>query len=108
MLADTPNRPNFQAGDKVRIRKPWRVKKGEPKFTTPRTVVNKKGPNTYLLDDGRTWNASRLSALPELTQETNSDRVLDSSRPETEKPTDGAQLRPPRKPPNWTKDLDMG
>lgn len=56
----------FLPGDQVRVRKPWTVKKGEQKFTPPMTVVRQKSPHTYLLDDGRMWNASHLSSLSEL------------------------------------------
>ena len=68
---------HFQPGDQVRVRKPWKVKKGELKFTNPQTVVAQKSPHTYLLDDGRTWNASHLSALPAM----DTDRGLQIPQP---------------------------
>lgn len=86
----------FRPGDQVRVRKPWKVKKGELKFTTPMTVVARKGSNSYLLDDGKVWNASSLSALPELNQELDIDNVMDCTENETYKPPEPescAQLR---------------
>ncbi|ROL47038.1 hypothetical protein DPX16_20690 [Anabarilius grahami] len=41
------------------------VKKDDRKFTQPKAVVQKKGEDSYLLDDGKVWNASRLAELPE-------------------------------------------
>ena len=103
---------DFQPGDQVRVRKPWKVKKGELKFTKPKTVVTRKSSNSYLLDDGRVWNASRLSALPELNPEPDSDNTMDCPERETDKPPDpesGTPLRPirSRNPPSWTKDFVM-
>ncbi len=39
---------SFQKGDKVRIKKPVRVKKAHPKFTPPVEVMKRVGPYTYL------------------------------------------------------------
>ncbi|KAM3594661.1 uncharacterized protein V6R79_011784 [Siganus canaliculatus] len=69
---------HFHPGDLVHVRKPWKVKKGEQKFTEPRYVVRQKKPHMYVLDDGRTWNASRLSALPVLDTATDMDSDLSS------------------------------
>lgn len=104
---------NFQPGDKVRVRKPWKVKKGELKFSKPRTVMTRKGPNTYLLDDGRTWNASHLSALSELNAGTDSDTTMDCHKPGTDLASNSesdSRLRPTRmrNPPCWTQDFVMG
>ncbi len=54
----------LQPGDLVRIKKPWKVKKGDQKFTQPRSVVQKRGEDSYLLDDGKIWNASCLAGVP--------------------------------------------
>jgi len=54
----------FRPGDLVRVKKPWMVKKGDWKFTQPKAVVQKKGEDSYLLDDGKVWNASRLAEIP--------------------------------------------
>jgi len=54
---------NFQPGDEVKVKKPWMIKKGEQRNTKPQKVMENTGPNTYLLEDGRNWNASSLSAV---------------------------------------------
>lgn len=53
--------PTFQVNDAVRVRRPEHVYKGSSKYTEPLTVVKKVGPSTYLLSDGRKWNASKLA-----------------------------------------------
>lgn len=103
---------NFQPGDKVRVRKPWKVKKGELKFSKPRTVVRKKGLDTYLLDDGRTWNSSHLSVLPDLSTNEDSDRAMDCTDTGNDQMADSdtdSQPRPVRirNAPSWTKDFVM-
>ncbi len=57
---------NFQPGSKVRVKKPWMIEKGEQRNTKPQKGIEKTGPNTYLLEDGRNWNASRLSVIQTL------------------------------------------
>lgn len=100
---------HFCPGDQVRVRKPWKVK-GEQKFTQPMTVVRQKSPHTYLLDDGRTWNASHLSALPEHTA-VSMDRGWENLQAtgHAHLETNG-QCRPDRSrnPPVWTKDYVLG
>lgn len=51
-------------GDYVRIRKPGISVKGDLAFSHPRKVISQQGPSTFRLDDGRTWNASKLSRVP--------------------------------------------
>lgn len=102
---------HFCPGDQVRVRKPWKVNKGDQKFTQPMTVVRQKSPYTYLLDDGRTWNASHLSALPELDAAVSMDTGRENSQAAAHAhlETDG-QCRPDRAriPPVWTKDYVLG
>ena len=102
---------DLHPGDEVRVRKPWRVKKGELKFSKPRTVVTKRGPNTYLLDDGRIWNASHLSALSELSTDSDSNETMDCNTGADQPPDadSDSQPRPARirNPPSWTKDFVM-
>ena len=101
----------FQPGDLVRVRKPWKVKKGEQKFTDPHTVVRQKRPHTYLLDDGRTWNASRLSALPVSDTTMDMDRDLGRPQPEVRARLEtNEQCRPQRdrNSPAWAKDYVLG
>ncbi len=56
--------PCFQEGDKVRVRNHLHVSKGHRKFTDPLKVNKKLGVGTYVLSDGKTWNASKLTAFP--------------------------------------------
>ena len=46
------------------MRNPERVKKGKSKFSEPLKVTQQKGPHSYALTDGKTWDASHLSVLP--------------------------------------------
>ncbi|ROL53190.1 hypothetical protein DPX16_21123 [Anabarilius grahami] len=55
------NSPKIPVGSFVPIRKPGIIKKGHSKFTPPLKVVAHKGPATYLLADGRAWNAIHLA-----------------------------------------------
>lgn len=69
--------------------------------------MGKKSPHTYLLDDGRIWNASHLSALPEMNNAMDNARELVDSQPETHaQPGSIEQSRPNRQRnlPTWTKD----
>ncbi len=56
--------PRFQVNDTVRVQRPEHVTKGSSRFTEPLTVIKRVGPNTYLLSDGRKWNASKLAFFP--------------------------------------------
>ena len=79
------------------------MKKGEQKFTKPRTVVRKKSPYTYLLDDGRIWNTSHLSVLPEMNTMDN-----DTEQTEPQRETNvGSRPERFRQPPTWAKDYVM-
>ncbi|CAM4567530.1 unnamed protein product, partial [Caretta caretta] len=53
--------PKFECGSFVRIRKPGILRKGDHKFTAPLKIIEKKGPYTYRLSDGRVWHASSLA-----------------------------------------------
>lgn len=50
---------SHKPGEKVRVRKPHHVPKAHPRFSHPATVRKKIGPNSFLLSDGKTWNASQ-------------------------------------------------
>ena len=63
----------FQVNDTVRVRRPEHVQKGLSRFTAPLTIVKKVGLNTYLLSDGRKWNASKLTRFPRDAMASNSD-----------------------------------
>lgn len=51
-------------GDRVRVRKPTVGFKGDLSFSHPRRVMEQKGPSTFSLDDGNTWNASKMAKMP--------------------------------------------
>lgn len=48
----------------MRVKKPSVSFKGDTSFSKPREVVEQRGPASFLLDDGRTWNAAKLSKVP--------------------------------------------
>lgn len=56
--------PKFKEKDLVRIKKPEHVHKGSTRYTAPCLVRRRVGPNTFLLEDGKKWNASRLTGVP--------------------------------------------
>lgn len=55
-------------GDFVRVRKPSIRFKGDSVFSPPTKVVKKQGPSSFRLQDGRTWNASKLSKVSQRSQ----------------------------------------
>ena len=57
--------PNLKPGSLVRVRNPLHVKKGHSKFSEPLSVTKQRGPHSYTLSDGKTWDASHLSILPD-------------------------------------------
>lgn len=59
--------PLFGVGGRVRIRLPRATPKGHPRFSAPVRVEKRVGPNTFLLSDGKKWNAAHLAYSPGLT-----------------------------------------
>lgn len=54
--------PRFKIGDLVRVRKPGLLRRKQVgRFFEPRKIVAQKGSHTFVLDDGRVWNASYLA-----------------------------------------------
>ncbi|XP_054759514.2 uncharacterized protein K02A2.6-like [Lytechinus pictus] len=51
--------PKFSIGDKVRVKRV--KKKNNSWFEAPQKIVAKKGLYTFVLEDGRIWNASKLT-----------------------------------------------
>jgi len=47
----------------VIIKKPEHVHKGSTRYTAPCLVIRRIGPNTFLLEDGKKYNASRLMGV---------------------------------------------
>ena len=87
--------PKFCVEDTVRYKT---VRKGGPKFSAPHRIVASKGPYTYQLDDGRTWNASKLTSYKGY------DHSVSQSQPMNE-----TENRPKRnkKLPIWSRDYEM-
>ncbi|XP_061578749.1 uncharacterized protein LOC133444867 [Cololabis saira] len=52
---------SFACWSYVRVKKPGILPKTQHKFSEPLKVVGKKGQYSYLLSDGRCWNASHLA-----------------------------------------------
>lgn len=51
-------------GQQVRVKLPGHVPKGVLSYSSPFTIVDQCGQDTYNLDDGRTWNRDRLVPCP--------------------------------------------
>lgn len=52
---------SFKQGSFVRVKRPGILPKLQSAFSKPLKVLQKTGPYTYKLSDGRTWNASHLT-----------------------------------------------
>ncbi|KAH8026598.1 hypothetical protein HPB51_022200 [Rhipicephalus microplus] len=48
----------------VRVKKPSVAFKGDISFSKPRKVIEQCGPASFILDDGKTWNAAKLCKMP--------------------------------------------
>lgn len=109
--------PKIKEGSLVRVRKPFHVKKGLSKFHRPARVVRRAGANAYVLEDGRTWNATHLSLVPDRVKDTfdssvlvpvlGSAQMLDVPVPESGPAQPFGDVRMPgrvRKKPAWLND----
>ncbi|KAI7797754.1 hypothetical protein IRJ41_019638, partial [Triplophysa rosa] len=98
---------NIKVGDKVRVRKPFHVKKGKAQFTDPLSVQQQTGPSTFILSDGKRWNSSRLSLCPEREEnpEQAERRDRDCSMESTALSLNRGIRH--RQPPMWSKDYVM-
>nr|XP_037286010.1 uncharacterized protein K02A2.6-like [Rhipicephalus microplus] len=56
--------PKFKVGAYVRVKRPVPGIKGTPSFGAPLKILRRVGRWSFHLEDGRTWNASQLSAVP--------------------------------------------
>uniref|UniRef100_A0A3P8RTR8 Integrase catalytic domain-containing protein n=1 Tax=Amphiprion percula TaxID=161767 RepID=A0A3P8RTR8_AMPPE len=100
--------PKLAVGDKVHIRKPFYVGKGERQYTDPVSIQQQTGYSTFILSDGKRWNATRLSLCPERAEEPScqaSTAGQNASLPETFPNRTNPQRM--HKPPGWTKDYVM-
>lgn len=104
---------HLKPGDYVRIRKPYKVSKGTPQFTEPLKIVKVIRQGTYLTEDGKIWNQSKLSkcnikpgyvnqSLPYIL-----DDVAFGEPPQAQENLAGQMPRRPvrdRRPPLWLRD----
>lgn len=56
--------PRFREGDYARLHKPTVVGKAGLSYSPPSKIVKQLGPDTFRLEDGRSWNASKLVTVP--------------------------------------------
>jgi hypothetical protein len=90
--------PRFQRGDYVRVKNPRHVHKGSNRYGPPHRITQSKGPSTYQLDDGRTWNATHLTMSQKpFDQVPTAQTKTDTPKPENQ------PKRQIRKP-TWAKD----
>lgn len=78
--------PKFQVGKYVRVKKPVPGPKGSPSFGPPLKILKRIGRWSFVLEDGHTWNASQLTAVPmeaspqhAMLDEAHSDRTAQTS-----------------------------
>ena len=104
--------PSFQVSSSVRIRKPEITAKGHSKFTQPFKVVAWKGSATYMLSDGKVWNAIHLALTPSMDSSASTSQHDDACvLPSTSEPPETVQSPPPsprvpraRRVPVWCRD----
>ncbi|XP_041940375.1 uncharacterized protein K02A2.6-like [Alosa sapidissima] len=101
---------SFQCGSYVRVRKPGILPKTHCKFSKPLRVMEKRGQYTYLLSDGRCWNASYLAPVS-LQMEEGEGELLPLNFEHTPATPQPDVATPPARPvrcrraPEWTKDF---
>lgn len=96
--------PKVTVGAAVRVCKPWHVEKGETQFSGPLTVQQQTSMSSFILSDGKRWNAARLSLCLQGSQEVPRADTEEEHHSPTEAKT---VLHRKRKPPAWTKDSVM-
>ncbi len=105
--------PDFKVGDWVCVRIPTHVLKAHPRFTNPSQIVHKLGACTYLLSDGKNWNASYLArTVAPVSEGTGMDpvdlsvQVLPSPSPPAPQASEVLQRASARdrRPPHWLDD----
>lgn len=101
---------SFPCGSYVRVKKPGILPKTQCRFTKPLKVVAKKGLHTYMLSDGRCWNASYLAPVSPLRGEGDSEfPSVDCDIPVPQPDANASPARPVRlrRAPAWTEDFDI-
>lgn len=104
--------PDFGAGSPVRHRLPPQARKGRLRFSPTKTILQRRGPASYLLDDGTRVHADRLTrgrgssrAGPETSGADQLER-MEAAEPARESGTAGAAVaaEPGRQDEEVTKD----
>jgi hypothetical protein len=92
----------FNVGDWVRVKKPRFVPKGSRRYSDPVQIRHKLSFRTYVLQDGKTWNVSKLvkSSEPDECYISENDDVGNVN---VEMPVLRRSTRP-RNPPVWLND----
>ncbi|KAM3615344.1 uncharacterized protein V6R79_000685 [Siganus canaliculatus] len=86
--------PKIKEGSLVRVRKPFHVKKELSKFYSPARVMKRAGAGSFVLEDGRTWNTSHLSLVPESAEDIITGKSVDPAPvAEPTKPTHQGQKK---------------
>uniref|UniRef100_A0AAV2LQ94 Uncharacterized protein n=1 Tax=Knipowitschia caucasica TaxID=637954 RepID=A0AAV2LQ94_KNICA len=96
--------PKLAVGDKVRIRKPFHVGKGERQYTDPVSVQEQTRYSTFILSDGKRWNANRLSLCAGRAEDPTRAGTAGSNTSLTETVPNRTAPQREHKPPAWTKD----
>lgn len=99
--------PVFQQGDRVRVKTPHHVPKAHPKLSKPQRIKKSVARGTYLLEDGKRWNARHLTrCYTEASGMQNTSPVLSppvNCTPPADPPSSLTGIRVRKKPP-WLKD----
>lgn len=89
--------PKFKVGDLVRVKRP--VKRANSKYYPSQRITGKKGRYTYVLEDQRIWNASKLTPCSSVSDDMSSRQVpIDKAQKNVEKE------KRERKHPKWMQD----
>lgn len=54
---------DFQSGDFVKARLPGHRRKGVLRYSELRQIISQRGAGTFLLDDRKVWNSSKISRV---------------------------------------------
>ena len=97
---------NITVGATVRVHKPFRVGKGEMQYRKPLSVQRHTGLSSFILSDGKRWNAARLSLCPESSTEARGAETAEESLSPIQT-SERSSLKRERQPPPWIKDYAM-
>lgn len=94
--------PSFRPGERVRVRKPQHVPKAHPGFTPQETIERNVVTPSFLLSDGKVWNATHLAHCPVSEKDSNITFPFDKSATETTPKQPRTKYKP-----TWHKDYVM-